>query len=87
VATEEPPFDADNENKFPEFLQEKMKELECLKQNAIAPLNRAIDLRAFKAQKVVIQAYDLEGRMLEIVYSVEGQALAFGYYDNTTVVD
>jgi hypothetical protein len=89
VATaEEPPFDVANENKLtPEYLQEKMQELEAFKQNAIAPLNRAMDLRAFKAQKVVIQAYDLEGRMLEIVYSVEGQALAFGYYDNTTVVD
>ncbi len=89
VATaEEPPFDVANENKLtPEYLQEKMQELEAFKQNAIAPLNRAIDLRAFKAQKIVIQAFDLEGKMLEIIYSVEEKALAFGYYDNVTVID
>ena len=86
AASEKTPFDADNSS-FPEFLQEKKQELEAFKQIAIAPLNGAMDLRAFKAQKIVIQAFDLEGKMLEIVYSVEEKALAFGYYDNVTVID
>lgn len=86
AASEKTPFDVDNSS-FPEFLQEKKQELEAFKQIAIAPLNGAMDFRAFKAQKIVIQAFDLEGKMLELIYEVDQKAVRFGYYDNTTVVD
>jgi len=86
VASEKPPFDTDKQL-TPEFLQEKMEELEKYKRNAIAPLERAMNLRAFKAQTVIVQVVGLEGDMFRLVYEVDSQAVSLGYYDNTTVVD
>lgn len=44
----------------------------------LAPLKNGGDLRAFKAQKIVLQALDFQGRMLEIIYEIETSALSRG---------
>jgi uncharacterized protein (DUF697 family) len=61
----------------PEFIQGKKNEIEAMMKK-LAPLKNGGDLRAFKAQKIVLQALDFQGRMLEIIYEIETSALSRG---------
>ena len=61
----------------PEFIQEKKNEIEAMMKK-LAPLKKGEDLMNSKAKRLVLQAYDFQCRIFEIIYEIETSASSWG---------